>query len=120
MANRLATVQDCEQAYPVVCGKVRQHHLDMAATFIALDRWGNKASFGHIEATCHFAARQPGSGISAAPATSKSMGSVSASYGVATGSDPQWGSTTFGLNFEALRDALFVGPVVGRRRLIVV
>ena len=66
---------------------------------------------------------KPGSGIAAQPAGSKSMGSVSVSYkptSSATKSSPSWGLTSFGITFEALRDALVVGPVVGRRRFIVV
>ena len=122
MANTLATIQDVNEAYPALCGKVLQHHLNMAATFVNLEAWGVKASFGHIEATAHFAARTPGSGAAggSGPATAKSMGSVSASYAVATDADAKWGTTAYGLNFLALRESLLVLPVVGRKSLFVI
>lgn len=80
------------------------------------DCWGTKKSQGHLYLAAHFATIA--SGGAGGPVTSRSIDKISESYAVAPPSDPDLGSTKWGLLYLALKKTLpNLGIAVGRSNL---
>jgi hypothetical protein len=108
MANRYATADELPAEF---AGVDADFWLNIAKHHVGLDAWGELASDGHILATAHLLASN-GLGSSAGRVVaSASVGPVSESY--ATGESqgaPQWSTTVYGQQFEALRAYIGGGP----------
>jgi len=93
-----------------------QFALECACSQINLCRWGVKASCGHIYLTGHFLSVQSGAGGGEGGAvSSKKIDKISIGYATPTfdSSDAALASTKWGRMYLALRDTIFVTPVVG-------
>lgn len=81
------------------------------------DCWGVKKSWGHIYLAAHFATiSQGGAG---GPVSSRSIDKISESYAITPPSDPDLGSTKWGLMYLALRATLINLPVAGRGAFLI-
>lgn len=77
------------------------------------DCWGAKKSWGHVYLAAHFATVAQGN--AGGPVSSRSIDKISESYAVQPPSDPDLGSTKWGLLYLALRKTLpNIGAAVGR------
>lgn len=77
------------------------------------DCWGTKKSWGHIYLAAHFVTIADGG--AGGPVASRSIDKISESYAVQPPSDPDLGSTKWGLLYLALRKTLpNLGIAVGR------
>jgi hypothetical protein len=115
--SRLAAKADVLLWFPsfsTVSNELFDAALAAAACLFNADAWGCHLLMGSTYAVAHLLTvqSQGTTGGSAGPVTSKSMGPVSMSFGVAQqdGSDAFWASTGPGRMYLALRDQL--GPMV--------
>ncbi len=111
MARAYATASDLPPEFSGVDAAVSAYWLDIAQSWIGLDAWGTHASKAHALLTGHFLKLAgEGTGPAGGAVTSRSAGSVSESYAVATPSDAELGSTIYGAQYLALRRACRPGP----------
>lgn len=110
-------------ALAALSGALQTIIVDRAACLIQPDAWGKKQQAGLALLICHFATLQSqaaggGSGAAAAgPVASVSMGKLAVSFaGAATSaSDLGYGSTTWGIQYLAMRRSLMIAPLAARR-----
>lgn len=119
MAARNATVADLPPEFDSVDSRDLTYWLAVAAERVPVKAWGTKASRAQAMLAAHMLKRAGlgESGSTGAPVSSESAGDVSVSYAIeATAAASDYGSTVYGREFDAMRRALFVGPIVSGSR----
>lgn len=121
MAERAATSSDVIALYPdfsLVAGALLTTWLEVTEEMIDAECFGTLQSQAQAMLTAHFIARIPGSDVAhGATATSKTEGSIAASYAVSIlPGDQELSSTKYGLDFITVRDSVLCGPIVGGPR----
>lgn len=98
-----------------VADDLRDFYVDMTREMVALELWGDRASFAHSLLAAHMIASHPGVSIPgvSAPVTSRRMGEIATTYANtgAVPSDADLARTQYGQNYLAIRRGVFVGPI---------
>lgn len=106
MAKAYATASDLPPEFSSVDAAVSAYWLDMAKPLIGLDAWGTAASQAHALLAAHYMKLNGlGTGGGGGAVASRTVGPVSESYAVTAPSDGDLGSTSYGLQYLALRRA---------------
>lgn len=118
MARRYSTDAELTAIYSAFASAaehLRLYMLDLASTMIALEVWGEKASFGHLELTGHFLAQHPDVAVAGASpqVVSRSIGGLSISYSVPSSmpTEAELSATSWGKRFIELRKGVLVTPI---------
>jgi hypothetical protein len=88
-------------------------YLDLAKSFVFETKWGAKYKSGVCLLTAHFLTLQSRGGGASGHITSESVGELSVSYSsLASSSDEDYKTTTYGSMYIALRKTLKITPLV--------
>lgn len=118
MSARHATVADLPSEFDSVDSRDLSTWQRISQARISLAVWGAKSHIAHALLWSHMLKRANlGSGSTASgPVSSESAGDVSVSYAVANVDSSDYATTVYGREFDSMRKAIFVGPVVAGSR----